>query len=141
MVNSERFALSVIAAIVLGQGALAYTTTQERHFTDSITVSASTRPGLAGYALTFNAPVALPGVELARGTYVFRSPAVHVVQVSGVDGSHPLMFATVPTSRAAPSERYSVTLELSADAEATRRIIALFAPGEITGEQFVYLDR
>ena len=141
MVNSRHFALSVVAAVVLGQGVLADTTTQEQHFTDSITVSASTRPGLAGYALTFSAPVALPGVALARGTYIFRSPASHVVQVSGVDGSHPLMFATVPTSRAAPTERYSVMLERSADAEATRRIIALFAPGEITGEQFVYRDR
>jgi len=141
MVNSRQFALSVVAAVVLGQGALADTTTQQQHFTDSITVSASTRPGLAGYALTFSAPVALPGVALARGTYIFRSPAIHVVQVSGVDGSHPLMFATVPTSRAAPTERYSVMLELSADAEAARRIIALFAPGEITGEQFVYRDR
>ena len=104
-------------------------------------MSASTRPGLTGYALTFSAPVALPGVALAGGTYIFRSPAIHVVQVSGADGSGPLMFATVPTSRAAPAERYSVVLGPSADAGATPRIVALFAPGEITGEQFVYRDR
>jgi hypothetical protein len=134
-----RFVLSVAAAVALGQGAVAVPTAQE-HFRDSITVSASSRQSLGGYALTFSAPVALPGVALARGTYMFRSPATHVVQVSSIDGRDPLMFATVPTSRPAPTARYSIVLG-SADAGAPRRILALFAPGEITGEQFVYQDR
>jgi hypothetical protein len=139
MVFSTRLVFGVAAAVALGQAAVAVPRAQE-HFRDSITVSASTRPSLGGYALTFSAPVALPGVALARGTYMFRSPAAHVVQVNSIDGSDQLMFATVPTARPIPTARYSIVLG-SADAGAPRRILALFAPGEITGEQFVYRDR
>ena len=134
---STRLVLSVAAAVALG---LVAVPTAQEHFRDSITVSATANPSLGGYALTFSAPVALPGVALARGTYMFRSPAAHVVQVSSIDGSDPLMFATVPTSRPTPTARYSIVLG-SADAGAPRRILALFAPGEVTGEQFVYQDR
>jgi hypothetical protein len=106
-----------------------------------IRVHGSNRPAGGEYALTFSAPVALPGTSLSRGTYIFHSPAEHVVRVTSADGGFNSMFSTVPTTRTQPTDHYSIVLAPPSEPDAPRRIVAIFAPGELTGEQFVYPKR
>ena len=75
---------------------------QDRKFKEAITVQGTVRKGVGDYMLTFSGPVALPGVSLAAGTYVFRQPVGNVIQVSNAAGMPYAMFSTIPTVREAP---------------------------------------
>ncbi len=75
---------------------------QDRKFKEAITVQGTVRKGVGDYMLTFSGPVALPGVSLAAGTYVFRQPVGNVIQVSNAAGMPYAMFPTIPTVREAP---------------------------------------
>jgi hypothetical protein len=114
---------------------------QDRQFEETIRVRATTYPGVGDYALTFSAPVALPGLALRPGTYEFRSPARHVVHVSSADGRLNSMFSTISTVRAEATAHFSIILSAPAEPESPRRILAIFGPGELTGEEFVYSTR
>jgi len=127
-------AMTLLAVQVPG----AATHGQSPKFKESVEVDARTRHALGGITLTFSGPVGLPGVSLAPGSYIFRQPTQNVWQVSSINGQPYRMFITVPTERAQVDDGYSVVLKRSPVPEAPQRIVALFAPGERIGSEFVY---
>ncbi|MDE3154917.1 MAG: hypothetical protein KGN76_07420, partial [Acidobacteriota bacterium] len=94
--------------------------------------------------LTFSGPVALPGVVLPAGTYLFRHlpPGLtthrHVVQVLAPNGS--AIYATlltIPDQRLTPSGKPVVVFR-ETPAGQPEAIKAWFYPGDRTGDEFVY---
>jgi len=110
-------------------------------FKETVTVQGRVRAGFGDHTLTFSGPVALPGISLGAGTYVFRQPLANVIQVSSIAGRPYTMFLTIPTYRVQPVDEYSIVLGPAAAPDSPRRIVALFAPGQTTGQQFVYPER
>jgi hypothetical protein len=91
--------------------------------------------------LTFSGPVALPGVTLPAGTYVFRTPSdsdKNIVQVMnrGETKSYYLGI-TRPVSRPRKSTELVVTVG-EAPARQVRPIQAWFPLGQIEGHAFIY---
>lgn len=91
--------------------------------------------------LTFSGPVALPGVTLPAGTYVFRTPSdsdKNIVQVMnrGETKSY-YMGITRPVSRPRKSTELVVTVG-EAPARQVRPIQAWFPLGQIEGHAFIY---
>jgi len=113
----------------------------DQKFKETVTVQGRIREGFGDHTLTFSGPVALPGLSLGAGTYVFRQPLGNVIQVTSVTGKPYTMFLTIPTYRDHALDEYSIELGPSAAPDAPRRVVALFAPGETTGQQFVYPAR
>lgn len=111
---------------------------QSPKFKENVQVEAMSGHPLTGLTLTFSGPVGLPGVALAPGSYIFRQPSQNVWQVSSINGQPYKMFMTVPTARAHAEDGYSVVFKPSPVADAPQRIVALFAPGELIGSEFVY---
>jgi hypothetical protein len=125
----------VAAAFVLGSaGAVA----DAEQFRETITVKGSVKGALGEHHLTFNAPIALPGVSLAAGTYIFDRPATNVLRVMNANRVPYLMVATTEASRTGRSDRYEVVLGPPNADGAPRRIEAWFAPGQTTGQQLMY---
>jgi hypothetical protein len=88
--------------------------------------------------LTFSAPVEIPGVGLAPGTYVFRTLAPSVIQVTSEDRSKIYaMFSTIPVSRTEATDNYAMTLKSIRD-DAPPQIAAWFVPGSSTGYEPIY---
>jgi hypothetical protein len=91
---------------------------------------------------TFSGPVALPGVTLPAGQYVFRladpSTSAKVVQVLNADGTKPYaMFFTVPIERLEPDATPEVRfMETASGTPAAIR--TWWYPGERTGYEFIY---
>ncbi|HVB38058.1 MAG TPA: hypothetical protein VND92_05940, partial [Vicinamibacterales bacterium] len=94
--------------------------------------------------LRFSAPVALPGVVLPAGTYLFRHlpPGLtlhrHVVQVLAANRSQ--IYATllaIPDTRLKPSGKPVVVFR-ETPAGQPEAIKAWFYPGDRTGDAFVY---
>lgn len=133
----------LVAGVLVLAGLPGTTSTMhaQRRFKETVTVQGSARDGLAGHALTFSGPVALPGVSLAPGRYIFRYLSSNVVQVSNASGDPYSMFITIPTTRQTALDRYDVVLGAPAAPGSPRRILALFAPGETSGQQFIYPNR
>ena len=90
---------------------------------------------------TFNSPVALPGVALPAGTYIFQHPdinSVHVVQVLSRDGATVYgTFLTIPVNRRSETETPAVRFE-EQTAGVPPAISAWFYPGRTTGDEFIY---
>ena len=91
---------------------------------------------------SFSAPVALPGVTLPAGQYLFRladpNSTNKVVQVLNADGTKPYgLFFTIPAERfepgAAPEVRF---IETAAGTPAAIR--TWWYPGQRTGYEFIY---
>jgi hypothetical protein len=91
--------------------------------------------------LTFSGPVALPGVTLPAGTYVFRMPSdsdKNVVQVMNrAETKSYYMGITRPVSRPRKSTELLVTIG-EAPANQVRPIQAWFPLGDIAGHAFIY---
>ena len=94
--------------------------------------------------VTFSAPVALPGVTLAPGTYLFRSAsdtANGVVQVLRRDKGRPMtsyfMGMTQPVERTTSDRRNLVSLGEAVSGQPTP-IKAWFPDGERLGHSFIY---
>jgi len=91
--------------------------------------------------VTFSAPVALPGVTLAAGTYVFRSPTEldkNVVQVMNrTQTVSYFMGFTTPVDRPLGQPDRMVTLGEAAPGQATP-IKAWFPLGQRDGHAFKY---
>jgi hypothetical protein len=91
--------------------------------------------------LTFNGPVALPGVTLPAGTYAFRSPSgidKNVVQVMNrAETKSYYMGITRPVQRPRRSTELLVTLG-EASARQVPPIQAWFPLGELEGHAFIY---
>jgi hypothetical protein len=90
--------------------------------------------------LTFNQPVAIPGVMLAAGTYVFQidNSNSNRVQIFNRDDNQLVAIEkTVPAYRVNPTAHTVVTFEERA-ANTPEAIHDWFYPGMNYGHQFVY---
>jgi hypothetical protein len=134
-------AMVMFTAALAGLQATSAGVSADQNFKETVTVQGRAREGFGDHTLTFSGPVALPGVSLGAGTYVFRQPLGNVIQVTSVAGRPYTMFITIPTSREQALDKYSIVLGPAAAPGSPRRIVALFAPGETTGQQFVYPER
>ena len=132
--RSVGVAFIVGAAMLVGVGASA----AERQFRDSITVQGAMGGTAQEHHLTFSAPVALPGVALAPGTYIFRRPASNILLVTNTKRQPYAMLSTVAVTRTAQTNRYEVVLGAPLAEGAPRRIEAWFAPGDSDGQQLIY---
>jgi hypothetical protein len=130
-------AMLIMTATLAGVQAAAVVT-PDPNFKETVTVEGKVRKGSGDHTLTFSGPVALPGVSLRPGTYVFRYPLENVVQVLDAGGKSYKMFITVPAVRQDAAEGYAIVLGPPSGPDAPRRIVAVFGPGEKTGRQFVY---
>jgi hypothetical protein len=131
---------SVAVAIVAGAWVLVGVGAGAKgpQFRESITVEGVIRGSAQEHHLTFSGPVALPGVSLAPGTYIFRRPASNVLLVTNSRRQPYAMLSTVSASRTSSSDRYEVVLGAPLTDGSPRRIEAWFAPGESTGQQLIY---
>jgi hypothetical protein len=111
---------------------------KEPQFRDSVTVQGMIGGSAGEHHLTFSGPVALPGVSLGPGTYIFRKPANNVLQVTNANRVPYAMLQTRPISRPARTDRYEVVLGAPVSDGSPRKIEAWFAPGESTGQQLMY---
>ena len=116
---------------------------QSPRFQTDITVPGaiphSKRPGV--YLVSFNTPVGLPGVSLARGTYMFRylGEGRNAIQVLNADGTVPYgLFLPTTVRRTGAVNDGAVWLIPPAAAGGPRRVQALFEPGLSNGSEFVY---
>ena len=107
-------------------------------FRESITVPGSIGGSSQEHHLTFSTPVALPGVALAPGTYIFRRPASNVLMVSNANRKPYAMLSTISAARSSRSDRYEVVLGAPLADGSPRRLEAWFAPGEASGQQLIY---
>jgi hypothetical protein len=122
-----------------------------RLFTAAIVASALSAPPLVHAMInparttyvTFGSPVALPGVSLAAGTYVFElaSPAgdQSIVRVSSRDRARTYMTAftrIVDRPVSLPAGQMIVFGETTPGQPAT--VLAWYPDGDVTGRQFIY---
>ena len=105
---------------------------------ESITVQGVLGGSAQEHHLTFSGPVALPGVALGPGTYIFSRPAGNVLRVTDARRQPYAMLSTAAASRTSPSHQYEVILGEPLTDGSPRRIEAWFAPGESNGQQLMY---
>jgi hypothetical protein len=90
---------------------------------------------------TFSAPVALPGVVLPTGTYMFRRPLsddANLIQVLSEDGRTVYgTFSTIPERRSSDADEATVTFE-ETSAGSPEAVKAWFYEGRRTGHEFIY---
>lgn len=132
--RSVAVALVVGAWVITGVGAGA----RSPQIRESITVQGVRGGSAQEHHLTFSGPVALPGVALAPGTYIFSRPAGNVLRVTNARRQPYAMLSTVAASRKSPSDHYEVVLGAPLTGGSPRRIEAWFAPGETDGQQLMY---
>ena len=132
--RSVAVAFVVGAWVLTGVGAGA----KGPQFRETITVQGAIGGMANEHHLTFSAPVALPGVALAPGTYIFRRPASNVLLVTTANREPYAMLSTISASRARATDRYEVVLGAPLADGSPRRLEAWFAPGESTGQQLIY---
>jgi hypothetical protein len=89
-------------------------------------------------ALTFSAPVSLPGISLAPGTYVFQETGPNALLVRDTSGKPYRVLMTMSTRRYTVSDEYSILLDRQTHPDAPARIIAIFAPRAYEGREFIY---
>jgi hypothetical protein len=107
-------------------------------FRETVTVQGSMGGSAREHHLTFNAPMALPGISLAPGTYIFRRPAANVLLVTNVNRTPYAMLSTISAARSSRSDRYEIVLGTPLADGSPRRLEAWFAPGEASGQQLIY---
>ncbi len=93
--------------------------------------------------ITFSRPVALPGVELAAGTYVFETPTNamgnSVVRVSSRDRKKVYLTAFTNDVLRPRSDNGKLIIRLGEAAPgAVRPVAAWFPIGESIGHEFIY---
>lgn len=135
-------AISAAAVLVAAVGSHTVLEAAGQKFHEAVIVR-GTAPHITrgDLALTFSAPVSLPGISLAAGTYVFQRGDANAMLVRDSTGKPFKWLLTVPTVRTTASNNYSVLLDRETAPDAPPRIVAIFAPGESTGHGFVYPKR
>jgi hypothetical protein len=143
--NGKMFVFSAILASAMFSGTGADVGAQETQFREAITVHApapgATKAGAADHYLTFSGPVAIPGVSLGAGTYLFRRPSTNVLQILSAKRQPYAMVQTIATTRMKTDNRYEFVLGAPLAPGAPRRLEAWFLPGESTGQQLIYPKR
>jgi hypothetical protein len=93
---------------------------------------------------TFTGPVAIPGVTLPAGKYLFRivdSSSRNVVQVLSEDGTTPYaMFFAIPAERLDPADDPEIRFMETATGMPTA-VKTWWYPGQRTGYEFLYPKR
>jgi hypothetical protein len=88
--------------------------------------------------LTFSAPVQLPKIKLAAGTYLFTLVSPNTMRVSNADGTKVITtFSTVPTTRTRDLKHAQIRLE-SMPGGAPPKLIGLYTEGSNQGYQPVF---
>ena len=129
-------AVVILSAVVAPEGRGRAAQPQMR---EDITVKAIYPEFEAEYLLTFSSPVALPGVSLSGGTYLFRRVEGGIIQVL-----HPnrrlsyVMVQTIPTMRESATDAHVFVLGVPGAANAPRRLKKWFLPGNAVGQEFLY---
>ena len=129
-----------VSLVLLAQTAPVVRASSQK-FRETITVKGPARHVPGTFALRFNTPVALPGVSLGAGTYVFRHMTQNAMQVSDAQGSPYGMFMTIPDYRDEATNDYALVIGPGAQPDSPRRILAIFEPGETIGRRLLYADR
>ena len=136
--RSVAVAVVVGALVLTGVGAGAKGPAKGSQFRESVTVQGVLGGSAQEHHLTFSGPVALPGVALAPGTYIFSRPANNVLLVTNANRKPYAMLSTVAASRNSATDRYEVVLGTPLADGAPRRIEAWFAAGDSNGQQLIY---
>jgi hypothetical protein len=117
---------------------------QQPRFAETLVVTATPKTGsVSDFFLTFSGPVAVPGVSLAPGTYLFRFPAEgsKIIQVLKADRSDTYaMFHTInieKVNRKLSSSAHDVTWR-ERRPDAPPAIKGWFLPGQTIGYEFIY---
>ena len=97
--RSVAVALVVGAWVVTGVGAGAKGPAKNAQFRESVTVQGVLGGSSQEHHLTFSGPVALPGVALAPGTYIFSRPANNILLVTNANRKPYAMLSTIAASR------------------------------------------
>jgi hypothetical protein len=129
---------AVALSVVQFAGTAVQAHAQSPKFKEVVEVSGRTHQGIRELTVAFSGPVSLPGVSLGAGKYIFRQPANNIVQVSDINGRAYTMLITIPTLRQTAEDGYSFVLGPGPRADSPRRLLAMFAPGATTGQEFVY---
>src|SRR5688572_2480078 len=91
---------------------------------------------------TFSGPVAMPGITLPAGQYLFRlanpDTSRNVVQVLSADGTKPVgLFFALPAERFEPTSTPEVRF-METPAGTPAAIRTWWYPGQRTGYEFIY---
>jgi hypothetical protein len=140
MTRSQRLALaSVLGVLVLLSG---HVLAQAPQFRQEVMVQGVAPSGGSDFYLTFSAPIAIPGVSLAAGTYLFTRPTANILRVTSQDRRIAYaMLHTTPQMRANVSDRHEIIFGEPLAEGAPRRIVAWFLPGETRGHELMYRAR
>lgn len=133
-------ALGVLAAVAVipTMGAA-----QAPKFQQDIIVQGKAMPGsTSDFFLTFSGPFSMPGVSLAQGTYIFRSPSPGLLQVLSADrrATYAMAF-TIPVERDVASEGLQVKFGTPVTEGSPQRVIAWWRPEMRSGQQLIYPNR
>jgi hypothetical protein len=136
-------ALAVLTSPAWAQNGSAAQGGQSPRFETGITVPGGIprAKGPRVYLVSFNTPIGLPGVSLARGVYMFRyvGEGRSAIQVLNAEGTFSYgLFLPNTIRRSGAVNEAAVWLIPPAAAGGPRRVHALFEAGSATGSEFVY---
>jgi len=114
-------------------------------FLGLVAAASTTARGDSGHTnyLTFSRAVALPGVELAAGTYIFETPSSSmsntIVRVSSRDRKKVFITAYTREVQRPANDNGKLLVQLGEAGPGTVPPIAVWFPiGESVGHQFIY---
>jgi hypothetical protein len=136
-----RFKAMLICAALVGMQGGPLLQADGQKFRETVTVKGTARGAVGEHVLTFSAPVSLPGMSLGAGTYIFRYAEHNALQVMSAGRTPYGMFLTIPATRNHATSGYSIVVGEPVAPDSPRRIVALFAPGETIGHEFLYPTR
>ena len=134
----HRLGVGVVLGALVLVGVAAGAKEPPSQFRESVTVQGSVGGSPGEHHLTFSGPVALPGMSLGPGTYIFRKPSNSILQVTNAKRVPYAMLQTRPISRTLRTDRYEIVLGEPLTDGSPRRIQAWFAPGESIGQELMY---
>ena len=138
MKRSLVLAFTALATIAAAASSVRADGTQ---FRDTVTVRGMVSGTGGEHHLTFSGPVALPGVSLGAGTYIFSRPSTNVLRVTNAARKPYALLLTVAASRTSQTNTYQIVLGPPMAPGAPRRIEAWFLPGEASGQALIYPKR
>jgi hypothetical protein len=133
--------IGAVALSMIQLGGAAAKAQNAPKFGARVDVEGRVLPAHGELSVAFSGPVSLPGLSLAPGRYIFRQPGQNVVQLADANGTPYKMFLTLPTVRQHAEDGVSIVLGPRTKPDSPQRIMAMFAPGETTGQAFIYPGR
>ncbi|MBS1818883.1 MAG: hypothetical protein JSU08_13195 [Acidobacteria bacterium] len=137
----KSMALTAAAVLTAMAGTTALQAAGQKFQEAIIVRGKSTTMAQGDMALTFSAPVSLPGLSLSAGTYVFQDGGSNAILVRDSTGKPYRWLLTLPTVRQTATDNYSILFDRETEPNAPPRIVAIFAPGESHGREFIYPKR